>query len=104
MTTKRGRAPLLVGCFFCATVLCVRHATPGGSAKAYPPGVHKVMGVHGNGYRSGAWWCDDCNTAMDLPVQWWTHKELAEMTAKRKAKGEAGATRKMARQSDEGDV
>ena len=33
---KRSRAPLLVGCFFCCRVRCIKHAT-GGDARLYPP-------------------------------------------------------------------
>ena len=97
----------LVGCFFCATVLCLRHATPGGSAKTYPPGVTAAVGKQG--YRCGSWWCDDCNKAMQLPVEWWPADELAqqeaEKIAKRKAQAEATAGRnKVVREQGPEDI
>ena len=86
----------LVGCFFCATGLCLRHATPGGRGGK-------------QGYRCGSWWCDDCNKAMQLPVEWWPADELAQQEAqkiaKRKAQAEATAARnKVVREQGPKDI
>ena len=91
---KRSRGLLLVGCFFCRSVVCLRHATPGGDARIYPPGV-SFFGKEK--YRRGAWWCDECNTAMQLPVEYWSPEEQSQEHAEKVAKVATAAKRKAAK-------
>ena len=47
------------------------------------PGFTRLT-VHAFGrekYRRGVWWCDECNTAMQLPVQYWSQEEMSQQHA-----------------------
>ena len=92
---KRSRAPLLVGCFFCCRVRCIKHST-GGDARVYPPDVHAFGREK---YRRGAWWCDECNTAMQLPLQYWSPEEVSQQHAEKVA---AAAKRKAGKAERDG--
>jgi hypothetical protein len=81
--------------FLLQRVRCIKHAT-GGNAPLYSPDV-RAFGREK--YRRGAWWCDERNTAMQLPVQYWSAEEMSQQHAEKVA---AAAKRKAGKAERDG--